>query len=302
MIMVGTRRARAQRAVDAAAASAAHCDAELLVCDLTPEEPPLRLPGDLPATVLPMAGWTFGRARARAARAARGELVAYLEDHCYAERVWAAALCARADEGWSAIGYGFVNANPASRVSRAMALVEYGYWLVPARGSGSATMLAGNNIAYSRDALLALGDQADDLLDSDWVLQRVLRARGGRLLFEPAATAAHEHFERLAPALKILTVYGMVAAQRHSRSRGWSRRRRLLHVVLAVPLTAPLRIGRLLRARPDLAPRVARAAPMMILPLLATAVGEVRGAARPGGWEAAHRFARLEVELLRGAG
>ena len=108
-------------------------------------------------TVLELGGSTIGVARATAARAARGQLVAYVEDHCYAEPGWASVLCARADEGWSAVGYGFRNANPGTAASRAMALMEYGDWVVPSPRSAHPTlMLAGNNIAYSREALLGL--------------------------------------------------------------------------------------------------------------------------------------------------
>ncbi len=298
--MVGSRRARGQRALDTAAASAAGCPAEILILELTAGQPPLRLPDHLPATVLQLAGTTLGAARAAAARAARGTLVAYLEDHCYPEPGWAAVLCARADEGWSAVGYGFRNANPRTGASRALALMEYGEWAVPSRQAAHpATILAGNNIAYSRAALLALAGSADELLDTDWVLQRVLSARGERMLFEPAAIAAHEHFDRLGDGLEILAMYGTLATQRRVRSERWTAGRRLLHVALALPATPALRIARLLRSRPDLAARVARSLPLMLPPLLASAWGEVRGAARPNDPRPARRFAALEMELLR---
>ena len=299
-IMVGSRRERGQRALDTAAASAAGCPAEILILELTAGQPPLRLPDHLPATVLQLAGTTVGEARAAAARAARGTLVAYLEDHCYPEPGWAAALCARADEGWSAVGYGFRNANPRSSASRAMALMEYGHWVVPTRQAAHpASMLAGNNIAYARAALLGLNSSADELLDTDWVLQRVLSASGQRMLFEPGAIAVHEHFDRLLDGFQILAMYGTLATQRRARSERWTRGRRLLHVALALPATPPLRIMRLLRARPDLAARVARSLPLMLPPLLASAWGEMRGAARPNDPRPAQRFATLEMELLR---
>jgi hypothetical protein len=299
VVMVGTRRSRGQRAVDAAAVSAAGCPAEILICELAPGQRPLRLPTQPPAATLPGVGSTLGSARAAAARAARGQLVAYLEDHCYPDPGWAPALCARAEQDWSAVGYAFRNANPASRASRALALLEYGHWAVPAGPASAASMLAGNNIAYRREALLALGGQLEELLDIDWVLQRTLRERGGKLLFESGAVAAHEHFERVCDSLEILAIYGALSVQRRCRIEQWTLGRRLLHLALALPAVPALRIGRLLRARPDLAGRVLRSAPLILLPALASAYGELLGAARPTRLDAAGRFAALEMELVR---
>ena len=167
-----------------------------------------------------------------------------------------------------------------------------------APGSAPGDDPRGQQHRLPRAALLALDDSADELLDTDWVLQRVLSARGERMLFEPAAIAAHEHFDRLgdgwdprdvrnagdaAPRAQRTLERRSAPAARRARAAGDAgaedraaaalaprpRRSRRTQPAADAAAAAGLRLGRGPRRRPPDDPRPAR------------------------------RFAALEMELLR---
>src|SRR4051812_402088 len=91
-------------------------------------------------------------ARANALLAATAPVAVIGETHCYPQPGWAQAFIAAIEEGpWDAVGPQIENANPATGLSWANLVLDYGPFLRPARGETD--ILPGQN-AGLRTALL----------------------------------------------------------------------------------------------------------------------------------------------------
>ena len=162
------------------------------------------------------------QARVAGIRVARAPIVVLAEDHSFPEPGWAEALLAGHAEGtWAAVGPVVCNANPATAVSWANFLLEYGPWTESAP-RGAATHLPGHNSSYRRGLLLAYGEKLEALMEAESILQWDLRHNGHQLLLEPAARTHHLNFSRLSSSIKLRFNGGMAAAEatavRHGRS------------------------------------------------------------------------------------
>ena len=250
----------------------------MILADLAPESGQLERPEPPAIRVLAFPGATdIGLVKAEAVRAAGTPLVAFVEDHASPEPSWAETVVRAFAGPWAAVGYAFTNANPSTYVSRALMMSTYGPWQHPAR-RGPARRLPGNNVAYRREALLALGGELDALMAIDFNVHEAVRRTGGGLFLEAHALAAHENFTRFADFLGAGRAYcHLLAAQ---RARSWGRPRRFAYA-LAAPVAAPmLRLGRLaagLRGRRALWPTFAKSLPLIILAYVSDAAGEALG-------------------------
>jgi hypothetical protein len=301
VLVAGPCRARAQRVLDALGAQTARDRMELVVVDLAPHAAPLRTPDGTPAEYLERPGLDhWGGAKAEGLRAARGAVVAFLEDHCYPAPGWADAVLDAHRGPWAGVGYAFTNANPGSYVSRTSLLARYGAFAHPARG-GEAVTVSGNNVSYKRDVLMGLGDDLEDLLAIDFNVQERLRRRGHRLSVEPRALAAHENFERVSLEGRTGRPYCRLLAAERARSGGWSRLRRLAYGIGA-PLGAPaMRLARLtlsLRGRRELWRDFVLGLPVIAVMYLWDASGEAAGYLLGPG-HAPRETLRWELEELR---
>ena len=298
VVLAGSLRDRAERVLEALAAQSALDRLEVVVVDAE-GAPPLAAPASLEVRTVALApDTTFGEMRRAGAEAARAPAVAFLEDHCYPEPGWAAALVAAFEGPWAAVGYAFRNATPETWASRAAAVSEYGQWLAPLR-SGERLMLAGSNVAYRRAALAPFGERLGDLLDVDFNLQHELHAAGERLYVAGDAVVAHEHFHRMRDAMRAGRAYCALLAER--RSRDWGPARRIAYAVL-IPVVAPVRrLQALVGALGDvtgLAGRIAANAPLIAVYFVNSALGEAGGYLRLHG-DTARRFTRLELDMPR---
>ncbi len=217
-----------------------------------------------------------GPVRATAVREASAPVIVFGEDHCFPGDGWAEALL-RAHEGeWAAVGPVVTNANPESLVSWADLLKGYGPWLAPGR-SWERDHLPGHNSSYKRDALIALGDELDHLMEAESTLQWKLRDRGQSLYQESAAQVAHTNFDRWSVYLPVTYHAGRVFAA--TRAIDWPALKRL-GFAAASPLIPVVRMWRHLRQasesgmRPSL---VARIAPVLAAGLVVDAVGQAVG-------------------------
>lgn len=130
-------------------------------------------------------GATVFRLRALGADAARGRLVAFLEDHAAAGPRWAAALREAYGAGHRIIGGPVENGLQSRAVDWALYFVEYGYYMPPMRG-GPAPRLSGLNIAYDGALLRACRDVWKEALQENEI-NDALRARGHTLHIAPEA-------------------------------------------------------------------------------------------------------------------
>jgi hypothetical protein len=309
-VVIGAQRRRAAACLHALALQSVADQLEVIVLDTRPELPAIWPASpdaqDRPAwsqapVVLAAAGLSYGQARAVAVGAARAELIAFLEDHCYPQPGWAEALLRAYTGPAAAVGYAISNANPDSRVGRIVHLATYGEWAAPA--GGPVTALPGGNVSYRRDVLVSLGSELAELLTADFNLHDRLRARQLTLVVQPAAQVRHESEERYLNALRSSFVYSRALAAKRASLDRWSARTRAL-VAAKDLLGAPVaRLVRLLQARPRSSPAdrgLAALLPAIVLLLVVSAVGEAVGYLLGEGASAA-RLLYYEVDAPRSA-
>jgi hypothetical protein len=236
-----------------------------------------------------------GAAKAEGVSAAAAPLVAFAEDHSYADRHWAEALISAHREGrYAAVGPVVSNANPISARSVACFLVYYGMYMTADR-AGEAPHLPGNHSCYRREVLLEYGPYLPAMLEAEIVLHRELLAKGMRLHQEPGARVYHLNYSALGPAVREYYLASRVFAA--ERSRRWGAARRLVYVC-GSPLLPVLRLARIRRqahtARLGWRTMATALAPALAI-LCAGAAGEMLGyGLGPGG--ATRGLAQFERE------
>lgn len=250
--VVGTQRARARRLIAALAAQRDAPELELILLDGGPDDDPIDPLGMCMIRLVCPVDAELGRVRAAGWRAARGEIVAFLFDHCRPEEDWARALVARYRDGpWAAVGYGFAVAVPDSRAARAAVLAQFGPWLY--RDAQAVDALPGYNVSYRRDAIDPTGTDVAGLLEADFNLQVQLASRGLAFALEPAAGVRYENFGSVAQTCRSNLRYGWLQSSRRAQLNGWGWRRRALFAA------GSLTVGQLRRVREGI--RTLRRAP-----------------------------------------
>ena len=225
-----------------------------------------------------------GGAIAAGVRQATGPIVTYAEEHSYPDPAWAEALIKAHRQPWAAVGAVIANANPGSMISWAHVFIAYSPWVEPAVG-GETSFLAWHHTSYKRAILLEYGPRLQDLLETEGILHRDLRARGYRLYLESAAKSYHVNVSLLSSFLRAELIGGRMFGAARARHERWSVFRRLLYIGGA-PLIPLVRLRRLLlemrrsgRQR-DLLPGVL---PALIMGLIGHATGEATGYAFGSG-------------------
>lgn len=281
IVTVGSCRDRAQRVLHALCAQSVAESIEVIVVDLAAENSPrLHTAPQVRTIYLPRPrNEPYAHARGEGVRHATAPVVAFLEDHCFPARDWAQLLIEIHKGPWAAVGYGFVNANPKTYLSRASMIVDYGLWMHPA-SHGPANFLAGNNVSYKREILASFGDQISTVLAPDFNLQETLVKRGLPMFVESRALAAHQNFTRLSGLLHANHAYCRLLAANRADAQSWSRVRRIVYGCVT-PLSAPtikfLRLVQSLRGRLTLLPAVVAAVPIIGIVFCWAAIGESFG-------------------------
>ena len=237
-----------------------------------------------------------GSGAAPAVRAARGGIIALMENHVLPEPDWAEAIIRAHKEPWAAVGPRVVGLPSRSWVARANGFVNY------ARFSGydqalEVPELPWHNTTYKRQAILPFAEQLDTLLDREAELHAALRAQGQRLCLFPSARLRHMHVSNALEAFNHTVHSGRVFAA--ERARTWPWWRRLAYATLW-PLFPFLRYAHM---RADLQ-RIARTEPVWrFVPLvfamlcgisIGEALGYMTGAGRSGEWAALHELRFIE--------
>lgn len=223
-----------------------------------------------------------GPARAAGIRAARAPIVAFAEEHCFPRPTWAQALLDAHRGDYAAVGPAIHNANPDTIVSWADLLIGYGPWLAPV-AKREADYLPGHNSSYKRAALMEYDDRLETLMEAETVLMWDLRAKGRRLLLEPAAETAHMNFGFWSSWLAVMFLNGRGFAD--TRASSWSLAKRLAFAA-ASPAIPIVRLGRTLghaRRIDRGAAFLARVIPTLCVGLVADGIGQMTGYALGAG-------------------
>src|SRR2546430_14932276 len=247
VVVTGNNRRIAQTVVDALCAQTIARDMEIVIVDTAHRtQAPFTLNGK--AKVLQVAcdaEASWASARLAGVRQASAPIVAFLEDHCVPQGVWAKRLVEAHEGPWVAVGYSFCNANPQTYLSRATMLSDYGRWEHPVE-SGPSLYLQSNNISYKRDALMSLGDRLEWLLLSDGVIQEIFRQQNRPMDLEARARGAHNNFTNVGILITENLAHSRAVCAGRAESLEWSAWKRLVHG-LATPFVAPwLHLSRLI--------------------------------------------------------
>ncbi len=303
VLVVGPRRQRSQRSLDALGRQTRAADMEIVVVDVAEAgTPALVAPVGVRTVYLARPGLrSFVRARAEGFRRAQAAIVAGIEDHCFAEPEWAAALIDAYQGPWAAVGYAFRGANQDGYVARACLVADYGVFMHPLRSAPSA-QIPSSNVSYRRATLMAL--DVDGFLEHamDVNIHDALLRQGQQMFVESRAVVAHQNFERFFDMMQGNYSLARLFAAYRATQHGWSPARRLLWGLMAPLAVPPLRLMRLLRSvrgRPWLLPQVLAASPVIVATFCWTAVVEGLGYLF-GVVDGEARFVRWELEVDRG--
>lgn len=230
-----------------------------------PSQPTVpRLDGCWGHQVLKMSTGSIGHANAAGIAAARAEIVALAEDHCFPDRDWAEALVSAHRSKHAVVGPVVRNANPATSISWCDFVIGYGFWMEPSE-AGARPFLPGHNSCYKKRVLLEYGERLPSMMESETVLHFDLAARGHSLYLEPKARVAHTNFALMRSWFPVQFYAGRVFGA--ARASAWPLPKRLFYGV-ASPLIPWVRMARCLKElrRPG---RPAQLIPRLFFPLLA---------------------------------
>lgn len=252
VLVVGDRRKRSANALASVLAQKGIEFAEVLLIDAGPPGSP-RLPGSEDDRVFVhrmSIAEGFGALKAAGAHRARAPIVAFVEDHVELRPGWLEAILELEDEPWSALGAEVHNANPGVGLGDVLGWINYGLWSPP-MAPGEMDMLAGNNTIYRRQVLTAQGDQLEELLTSDSVLQMKLGRQGHRLLAYPAVSILHRNPTTLWNGVKAEFLYHWCFGAVRAQIMSWPSPKRIAYLLGSplIPWLRLLRFHRLVRGR-----------------------------------------------------
>ncbi len=247
---------------------------------------------------------SLASARATGVRAASAPIVFVGETHCFPEPEMAERLTGAfcGDDRCAAVIPAIVNANPASTISWASYLTDYGMWGA-GRLSGLLPKPALYNGAYRRSALLALGDRLDALLDTaNEELWPTLQRSGYYARFEPLARTRHLNATQLPAMLRIRFFAGLLIGWQ--RGRRWTMLRRVMYVTASplVVLVLTWRIRSIVRFGAAGQTLPAATMPIVALGAMAKVLGEVIGYLGFKPVAAEKRLTEIELHKARYAG
>jgi hypothetical protein len=301
VMVVGACRDRAQYALNRLCAQTPIDALEIVVVDVAANGlPNLSIPFGAPVTVVSARGLEhWGKARRLGLERTSAPIIAFIEEHCFTEPGWAAALIEAHEGPWASVGYGFRNANPESYVSRAAMVTDYGLWL-DGTPRGRVWWLPGNNVSYKREAFLSLGDRIEDALATDFVAHEMFRERGLPMFVESRALAKHMNFTTVRETAITNYVWCRAMAARRANAAGWSTLRRIAQAFVT-PATAPVYrvvrlIGTLRRGRT--LGQFTASLPVLVVVSLWAGVGEAAGYALGAG-NAEAQLKRWELDVER---
>ena len=201
-------------------------------------------------------------------RAARGDWIAVIEDHCMVPPGWAAAILSYDDSPYGVVGGPVENGARDRLLDWAFFLAEYGPCMPPL-AEGETDAVPGNNAAYRRSVLPLGGEGWARLWES--FLQNELRKMGVRVFLSEALLLYHKKSFRLGEMLEQRYLY--------SRSFAAMRGKSLLRAVLALALPPVLlvRMIRCLAAKRRNGKEFLLGLPVVALFLLSWAAGEMVG-------------------------
>lgn len=218
-------------------------------------------------------------ARNIGARAARGDILAFIDSDAYANRAWIDNVVAAAGSGFDLICGSIENANPQSAVGRAEQLLMFNEFLPDLPGGACWFALSGNMV-LPRKSFERFGPFVAVRAAEDIVFSRKLLAGGGRVLFYPQMCVSHDNRTTLRPYLRNQFVVGKhtAIARRLVRFADTGSYWLFLLLLPVAPIAKVAKIAaRMARRKPSHLVRLAREFPLFFAGICAYSVGLIAG-------------------------
>ncbi len=279
-LIAGEMRSRAERSLAHLAAQTAIESMEIVIVDVSAESrtfsgadhPRVRYVHrpDLPL---------YCDGQGEILRQSRAPLVAFIEDHCYAEPQWAASILkAFGNPRVGAVNYTFTTAGADNWIGRSILMAEYGHWMKPHPG-GAVRVSSSTNAAYRRELLLKAASAGDARFEVEFLIHRALQEAGHEIHVAPEATVAHESWSTLADACLANSANKRVLGASRAAQGNWGAVQRAFWAA-AMPAAPALFLARLawaLRRRPALWGTFAAGLPAIVPIYCWCAMGEAAG-------------------------
>jgi glycosyltransferase involved in cell wall biosynthesis len=281
VMITGTCRKRAQKALDALYEQTIIDQIEIIVADLGAKDcPPFISAPNIRISIIPMPKNTsWASARMAAVQRATGEIIAFIEDHSFARSDWAEHVVRTFEGPWAAVGYSVVNANPTTYISRGGVMADYILWMSPVH-NGKTELLPGNNVSYRRDLLTQFGDRLKNDLGIDFNIHEELQRQGYEFAMSTKAQIAHQNYDRLSGLIQANYHYSKMLAANRISLHNWGLFKQVVYVV-ATPFGSPfiriMRIIKSLRGRQPLVRPFISALPVIFITFFCSAVAESLG-------------------------
>jgi glycosyltransferase involved in cell wall biosynthesis len=249
---------------------------EILVMDRHCDDTPAAIHARFPNVTVHagLVGASIPELRWKGIQAARGELVAVIEDHCMIATGWASQVLQLRHLPWGVMGGPVENGSRDRVLDWALFVAEYGACMPPLP-RGETEWVPGNNAVYRRE-LLPL-DEPEWASLWEYFLQRELRKRNVRMYLNPAMLVHHRKSFGFFESLKQRFLYSRSFAGMSARAmNGFERTVRGLATVMLPGLLALRIAGAVTRKRRNLADSV-RGLPIIGLFLVSWGLGEMTG-------------------------
>jgi hypothetical protein len=288
VVFFGQRRRRALRCLQALAEQTNPPEMEVVGVDLYPAAGRPDVPGLARFRYLPCAeAASISDAKARGARLATGEIIAFLEDHCVPSPGWAAAVAEAFDSHpGAAAAYAFRNLNPVNYTSRAFLVLAYGPWMAPVE-VGEIPSPSWMNVAYRAAVLAPHLPELDQHLHCEFLFLRGLKNQGCRF-WQSRAEVSHLNHPSVLGSCRDSAVWQRLFAAARVRRERWGWGRRLVYFCGSplTPLVVAWRLGRRLWERPSMRWPFVKSLPLILTiygyGMTGEALGYVFGMGRAG--------------------
>jgi glycosyltransferase involved in cell wall biosynthesis len=133
------------------------------------------------------------RGRNRAAAAATGQVLAFIDSDCIASPDWLRRLCTIVENGYDGAGGAIAPVDRSTNAAWAGYFTEFREFL-PGGSPRPASYLTINNAAYSRDIFLRAGGFPEAYFpQEDQVFWTRLQPLGARIMMDPSIVVRHHH-------------------------------------------------------------------------------------------------------------
>ena len=218
---------------------------------------------------------TVPKLRTAGVRAARGAIVALVEDHVRFDAAWCGEIRRAHELPHAAIGGAVDNRNARGVVDWAAYWLDYGRYM-PSDTAGPTATLCGANVSYKREALQALEPLVrDGFFES--VVHEALRRDGRSLYLAPGAIVYHDKRYRLGETL--MRSFHLARSYAALRIEGGSTLTRIAHAMgaVALPVLLPARLAAHTLPKRRHIWELATALPVLVILEIGWALGEICG-------------------------